>query len=149
MNLKDQVAEKLKEAMRAKDAERVQALRFLLAQIKDKEIALRPKQIVDMDVLSVLQKQIKQRQASIEQFQSAQRPDLVQKESRELAILREFLPTPLSQEELSQIVDEVILTLKQEDLGKRLMGQVVKTVMSKTKGRADSKTISEMVKTKL
>lgn len=149
MNLKDQVAEKLKEAMRAKDAERVQALRFLLAQIKDKEIALRPKQIVDMDVLSVLQKQIKQRQASIEQFQSAQRPDLAEKEGRELAILREFLPTPLSQEELSQIVDEVILTLKQEDLGKRLMGQVVKTVMSKTKGRADSKTISEMVKTKL
>lgn len=149
MNLKDQITEALKIAMRSKQVDRVEALRFLLAQIKNKEISLRPRSITHADILSVLQKQAKQRKDGIEQFRAAQRPDLVEKEQKELAILKEFLPTPLNEAELAQVIKDVILSLKKESSDKSLMGQVIKTVMAQTQGRADSQTISRIVKAQL
>ena len=149
MNLKDQITEALKIAMRSKQVDRVEALRFLLAQIKNKEISLRPKSITHADILSVLQKQAKQCRDGIEQFQAAQRPDLVEKEQKELAILKEFLPTPLNEAELAQIIKDIILSLKKENSDKNLIGQVIKTVIAQTQGRADSQTISRVVKAQL
>ena len=149
MNLKDQITEALKIAMRSKQTDRVEVLRFLLAQIKNKEISLRPQSITPSDLLAVLQKQAKQRKDGIKQFQAAQRPDLVEKEKKELAILQEFLPTPLSEAELSQIIKGVVLSLKKEGSDKSLMGQVIKTVIAQTQGRSDSQTISRIVKAQL
>lgn len=153
MSLKEQIIRELKSAMKIRNAGRLEVLRFLLAQIKNKEITLRPKAITDQDVLFVIQKQAKQRQEGFEQFQSAGRQDLAEKEQKELAILKEFLPQPLTEGELGKIIDGVISSLSQNEgdkmADKRLMGQVIKTVIEKVQGRADSKTISQFVKARI
>ena len=153
MSLKEQIIKELKSAMKIKNAGRLEVLRFLLAQIKNREITLRPKAITDQDVLFVIQKQAKQRQEGFEQFQKAGRQDLAEKERRELAILKEFLPQPLAEDELNKIIDDVISSLSQNEgdkmADKRLMGQVIRAVIEKAQGRADSKTISQFVKAKI
>ena len=90
MSLKDQITKEIKSAMKAKNMQRLEVLRFLFAQIKNKEIALRPKDITDQDILAVISKQAKQRQEGIKQFQEAGRVDLAEKEQKELTILKEF-----------------------------------------------------------
>ena len=153
MSLKDQITKELKSAMKVKNTDRLEVLRFLLAQIKNKEITLRPTIITDQEVLSVVQKQAKQRQEGFEQFQKAGRQDLAEKEKKELAILKEFLPQPLTQDELEKIINNTISSLNQtkdnQMAVKRLTGQIIKTVIEKAQGRADSKTISHLVKTKM
>ena len=115
MSLKNQITEDIKSAMKAKNAHRLEVLRFLFAQIKNKEITLRPKEITDQDVLSVILKQAKQRQEGLKQFQEAGREDLVEKEKKELTILKEFLPEPLSEDEIKQVINDVISSLKDEE----------------------------------
>ena len=153
MSLKEQITKELKSAMKVKDIDRLEVLRFLLAQIKNKEIKLRPAAITDQDIIFVIQKQAKQRQEGFEQFQSAGRQDLAEKEQKELAILKEFLPQPLTEDELRKIIDDVISSLSQNKddkiPDKRLVGQVIKAVIEKVQGRADSKTISQLVKAKI
>ncbi len=147
MSFKDQITEEIKSAMKARNAHRLEVLRFLSAQIKNKEITLRPKEITDQDVLAVILKQAKQRQEGLKQFQEAGRKDLAEKEEKELAILKEFLPKPLSENAVKQIIDDVISSFKdKEDNDKRIMGLVIKSVIEKTQGRADSKTISHLVR---
>ena len=150
MSFKDQITEEIKSAMKARNAHRLEVLRFLFAQIKNKEITLRPKEITDQDVLAVISKQAKQRQEGLKQFQDAGRKDLAEKEEKELAILKEFLPKPLTEDEISQVIDEAISSFKdKEDNSKHIMGLVIKSVIEKTQGRADSKAISHLVKTRL
>ena len=150
MSLKDQITTEIKSAMKAKNTHRLEVLRFLFAQIKNKEITLRPKEITDHDILTVISKQVKQRQEGIKQFQEARREDLAQKEEKELIILKEFLPEPLSEDEIKQIINDVVSSFKEkEEDNKRIMGQVIKCVIEKTQGRADSKTISQLVRSKL
>ena len=136
--------------MKAKNTQRLEVLRFLFAQIKNKEISLRPKEITDQEILTVISKQVKQRQEGIKQFQEAGREDLAQKEEKELIILKEFLPEPLSENEINQVIDDAIFSFKDKgEDNKRMMGQVIKSVIEKAQGRADSKTISQLVRTKL
>ena len=151
MNLKNKITQEIKEAMKAKNSNRLEVLRFLFSQIKNKEISLRPTPITDKDIISVIQKQAKQRQEGIKQFQSGGRSDLAEKEQRELAILKEFLPQPLTENELKKVIDSVIASLSCENgsKDKRLMGQVIKGVIAQVQGRADSKTISQLVSLKL
>ena len=102
VGLKNQIIEDIKKTMKAKNSSRLEVLRFLLSQIKNKEITLRPTPITDQDIISVIQKQAKQRQEGIEQFQSGGRKDLAEKEQKELMILKEFLPQPLTENELKK-----------------------------------------------
>lgn len=150
MSLKDQITTEIKSAMKAKNTHRLEVLRFLFAQIKNKEITLRPKEITDQDILTVILKQVKQRKEGLKQFQEAGRDDLAQKEEKELIILKEFLPEPLGEGAINQIIDDVISSFKdKEEDNKRIMGQAIKSVIEKTQGRADSKTISQLVRARL
>ena len=151
VGLKNQIIEDIKKTMKAKNSSRLEVLRFLLSQIKNKEITLRPTPITDQDIISVIQKQAKQRQEGIEQFQSGGRKDLAEKEQKELMILKEFLPQPLTENELQKIIDNVIASLKNDDKlpDQRLMGLTIKEVIAQVQGRADSKTISRLVQATL
>lgn len=147
MSLREKVLEDIKTAMKAKEADRLSAIRFLQAAIKNKEIELRPNGITEQDILGVIKKLVKQRRDSIEEFSKAGRTDLVDKEKFELGVLEAYLPAQMSNEQVAKIVDEVIkatgaTTLKQ-------MGGVIKDVMAKTGGQADGKVISDLVKSKL
>ncbi len=146
MSLKQRIMEDMKEAMKAKDTARVSTLRLLLSEIKNKEIDKRG-ELSDDEVLAVIQKAVKQRRESIEQYKKAGREDLAEKESKELEILESYLPQPLTEEELEAIIDEAI-----KEVGAtspRDMGKVMKVVMPKVRGRADGKVVNQKVREKL
>lgn len=144
MSLKVKIMDELKEAMKSKDQVKLSTLRFLNAQIKNKEIELRPNAISEEDILSVIKKSVKQRQDSIEQYQNANRQDLADVEIAELKILESYLPQMMSEEQIRVIVSEAV-----KDTGAteaKDMGKVMKAVMAKTKGQADNRVVSELVK---
>ena len=147
MSLREKVLEDLKIAMKNKDADRLSAIRFLQAAIKNKEIELRPNSITEQDIIAVIKKSAKQRKDSITEFDKAGRADLVAKEQFELGVLEEYLPKQMSQDQVTQIVDEVIKALSATSI--KQMGAVIKEVMAKTSGQADGKMISDLVKSKL
>lgn len=147
MDLKEKILSDMKEAMKAKDTQRLEVLRFLQSAVKNKEIELRPNPIDGNEILGVVTKQVKQRKESIEQFEKAGRQDLVDKEKFELSVLEGYLPQQISRADLEQIVSEVIISLNATSL--KQMGAVMKEVLAKTAGAADGKLISEVVKTKL
>lgn len=147
MALKEQILLSMKEALKSKETARLSTLRFLQAAIKNKEIELRPKAITDEDILGVLRKQQKQRQESIQQFEKANRPDLIEKEENEARIIAEFLPQPLSESELESIVlraiQETGATTEKE------FGQVMKAAIRMSDGRADGKSLNTKIREKL
>ena len=147
MSLKEKILEDIKNAMKNKEADRLSAVRFLQAAIKNKEIELRPHAISDQDILGVIKKMAKQRKDSISEFEKANRNDLVEKEKFELGILEEYLPKQMSADELAKVVADVIQSLGAKDM--KQMGAVVKEVQARTAGTADGKTISDLVKSKL
>lgn len=147
MSLKQQILDDTKEAMKAKDANKVNTLRFLQAAVKNKEIEVRPNSLTDDDVISVLKKSAKQRQDSIEQFTKAGRQDLADKEVSELRIIEGYLPQQMGADQIEAIVKEAI-----KEVGAtspKEMGAVMKAVMAKTQGSADNKIVSELVKKQL
>jgi uncharacterized protein YqeY len=133
--------------MKAKEAERLSAVRMLQAAIKYREIELRPNEISENDVLGVVKKLAKQRKDSITEFEKAGRQDLVDKEKFELKVLEEYLPQQMSQDEVTKIVEAVIK--EQSATTQKQMGGVIKEVMSRTAGMADGKMISDLVRSKL
>lgn len=147
MAIRDQVTNDIKDAMRAKDQFKLDAIRMLQSAIKYKEVELRPNPMGDDDVIAVVRKLVKQRQESIEQFNAAGRKELADKEEKELAILQHYLPAQMSREELEKIVVEAIKTTGAT--GAKQMGLVMKEVNAKAAGRADNKMVSEIVKAKL
>ena len=145
--LEEKIMADFKESMKAKDQLRTQTISFLRSELKYYAIDKKKDKLDDPEVAVVLKKLIKQRQDSIVQFQKGQRMDLVEKETKELAILKAYLPQEMSEDELGRIVDEALkatgaLTMKD-------MGRVMKEVMAKTEGRADGKLISDTVRRKL
>lgn len=149
MNLKQKLQEELKQSMLARDALKTSVLRMLLSAINYYEIQKGGAGYVatDEDVLAVLQKEVKQRRESIEQFQKGGRQDLVDKETKELELLQNYLPEQMSEEEIRAIVQQTI-----RDLGATTvadMGKVMSAVMGKVKGRADGGLVSRIVKDKL
>ena len=143
MTLQERVQQELKSAMLAKDAERLGTVRLLKSAIGYFQIEKKVEQLTDADVIGIVQKEIKKRRDAIEQFTAGGRPELAEKESRELAVLATFLPQPLSAQELEQLVRATIQELGAT--GKKDMGPVIKAVQAKAAGRADGKGISGLV----
>ncbi len=143
MSLYEEINEHLKEALKSKKADALNALRGLKAVIKNKEVELRRK-LEDNEIIQLIAKQIKQRKESIAQFQRGNRPDLVEKEEKELKVLEQFMPPPLSEKELDIILQEIIT--ETGAIGPQDMGKVMKIAMSRLSGRAEGKIISQKVR---
>ena len=146
MSLQEEISAALKDGMRAKDEAKLTSLRLVLTAIKKKEKEVR-RSLKDPEVIAVVSSQIKQGQESIDQYRKAGRQDLADVEEREIQVLQVFMPEQLSEEEMSQAVDEVIAEVGAVSI--KDMGKVMKATMAKLAGRADGRTISAMVKAKL
>ncbi len=146
MSLRDRITEDMKAAMRAKDAARLGAIRFLQAAIKQKEVDER---VVadDAAILAIVDKLIKQRRDSIAQFEQAGRADLVDKERAELELLQAYLPQQLSDAELAAAIDAAIA--ESGAAGAAAMGKVMAILKPRIAGRADISKASALVKQKL
>ncbi|WP_457625403.1 GatB/YqeY domain-containing protein [Persephonella sp.] len=138
--------EEMKTAMKSGDKDRLSVIRMLISEIKKVQID-KKKELSDDEIIQVLQRYAKQRKESIKQYREAGREDLALKEELELKVVQEFLPQPLSEEEIEKIVDETISQLKASSI--KDMGRVMKAVMEKVKGRADGSLVSSIVKKKL
>lgn len=147
MEIREKLMADVKEAMKSKETLKLNALRFLQAAIKNREIELRPNPITSEEVMGVLRRSVKQRKESIEQYQAAGRQDLVDQEAAELKILEAYMPQQMGRDQLEKIVVEVIAALGAKT--PKEMGAVMKEVIARTAGAADNKMISETVKAKL
>lgn len=147
MSIREKILEDIKSAMKERKQERVEVLRFLNSAIKNREIEIRPNAITDQEVIAVIQKSVKQRSESIDQYTAAGRDDLVQKEQSEMNILKEYLPQMMSDGDLKKIVDDVVASVGATSV--KDMGKVMKAAQEKTQGRADNKLLSQIIKDKL
>ena len=146
MLLRARIAEDMKTAMRAKDAQRLSAIRLLLASLKQREVDERI-ELSDGDVLAIIEKMIKQRRDSIEQFGKGGRQDLVDKEQFEVGVLEGYMPAAMSAAEVDAAVAEAI-----SSSGAKLMadmGKVMALLKPRLAGRADMGKVSAVVKSKL
>ncbi len=143
MGLKDQLSEDLKTAMRAKDENRISAIRMVKAAISNFEIARAKdaKPLTEADYLGVVEKQIKQRRDSIELYKKGNRPELAAKEEAEIAALTGYMPMQLSRDDIKVEVQGIIATL-----GTKEFPKVMREAATKLKGRADGKLVNEVVK---
>jgi len=146
LGLKERINEDMKAALKARQPERLSAIRLLMAAIKQKEIDERIS-LDDAAVIPVVERLIKQRRDSIEQFQAAGRADLVDKESAELELLKQYLPQPLSEAELTAAIDAAIAEVNAS--GPQAMGKVMAILKPRLAGRADMGRVSSLVKTRL
>lgn len=146
MSLKAQLKDDMKTAMKAKDKARLTTVRLVLAAIKQQEI---DKQIElnDSDVLAVLNKMVKQRRDSITQYTDAGRDELAAVEQQELDLIQTYLPQPLSDAEVAQLLDQTITETGAS--GKQDMGKVMSQLKPKLQGRADMSKVSGLVRTRL
>lgn len=142
MSLKEQLKDALKDAMRAKDAERKMVLRGALAAIKQAEVDIGEQK--EEDILAIVQKEYKGRKESIADAEKAERPDLIEAAKSEMTILEEFLPKGLTEEEVEAIVKEVIAQVGASSMAD--MGKVMGAVMPHTKGRADGGMVNQIVR---
>ena len=147
MALKDQINEDMKAALKARQSERLSAIRLLLAAVKQKEIDER-KALDDAAVISVVERLIKQRRDSIEQFQAAGRTDLADKESAELELLKQYLPQPVSEQELAAAIEAAIAEAGAAS-GPQAMGKVMALLKPRLAGKADMGRVSSLVKARL
>ncbi len=143
MSIKNDLQNALKEALRSGQTLRKTTLRMALASIKNAEVDARG-ELEDDRVLNLLQKEVKARQETIEGARQAKRPDLVSKAEEEIAVLSEFLPQPLSQEELKALVAEAIEESGATSLAD--IGKVMGVLMPKIRGRADGKLANKIVR---
>jgi uncharacterized protein len=151
MSLKDQITEDMKNAMRAKDSERLGTIRLLLAAIKQKEVDERIL-LDDVAVVAIVDKLMKQRKDSIEAFQKAARTDLADKEAAELVVLQAYLPARLSADEVNAAVKAIVANLVTElghPAGPGDMGKVMGAVKAQLAGKADMGQVSAAVKAAL
>ena len=146
MSLKDKITDDMKSAMKAGEKDRLKAVRLILAAVKQIEVDTRM-ELDDTAVLSVLDKMVKQRRDSIEQFEKGGREDLVNIELAEIAVIETYLPEQLSIEELDALIDEVISATGAESI--RDMGKVMGQIKSKAAGRADMGAVGAKVKARL
>lgn len=143
----DRILSDVATAMKNKEKEKVLTLRTLVSTIKNVGIEKGVKEYNNDLVISILQKQIKQREDSVEQFKKANRFELVEKEKAEIEILRFYLPTQMDETEVYSIVDEVILS--ENATTKKDTGKVMKVLSIRLKGVADMKKVGTYLNTKL
>ena len=146
MPLKERITEDMKAAMRAKDPARLSAVRLLLAAMKQKEVDERV-ELTDADVLSIIEKMLKQRRESIAQFESAGRVDLAEVEKFESGVLSQYLPQQLGDAEVAEAVAAAIA--ESGAAGVKDMGKVMALLKPRLAGRADMGKVSGLVKSRL
>ena len=146
MSLKETLTAAMKESMKAKDTVRLSTVRMTLAAIKNKEIA-EGGELDDAAVTAIMSTMVKQRREAAEAFRAGNRLELAEKEEVELLILQSFLPEQLSEDEVRELVDAVVVELDASSM--KDMGGVMKVLTEKTRGRADGKLVSELVKKRL
>lgn len=147
MSIKDQLGADLKNAMRAKDKVRLGAIRMLRAAILEREKS-GSGDVSDEEVIAILQKQAKQRRDSIKQYNDADRRDLAETEEAELAVIEDYLPAQLSDDELRRAVAEIVKSTGatgMQDMGK-VMGQAMQTLKGKADGRRVKDSVESMLK---
>lgn len=146
MSLKQRINDDLKTAMRSGEAARRDAMRLILAALKQREVDER-KELADADVIAVIDKMIKQRREAIAQFEKGGRQDLAEKEQFELGVLQAYMPQALSEAEIEAAVAEAIAAAGAKAPSD--MGKVMGALKSKLAGRADMAKVSALVKAKL
>lgn len=144
--LKQRLQDDMKTAMKAGEKARLGAIRLILSAVKQREVDER-KELGDDDVLAVLDKMMKQRRDSISQYEAAGREDLAEQERFELGVCQAYMPAPLSDEELVQLVDDAIANVGASAM--KDMGTVMGELRPKVQGRADMAAVSALVKQRL
>lgn len=145
--LEEKILNDYKEAMKKKDTIKSSTLSLLRAEIINVAIAKNKKALDDSEAIVVIKKQVKQHQDSIEQFKNGNRLDLADKETKELEVLKSYLPAQLPTEEIRKLIEEAIASTGAKD--PKDMGKVMKEVNVKIAGRADGKLVSDLVREKL
>lgn len=143
MSLKERIQDDMKAAMRAKEKERLGAIRLILAAIKQREVDERI-DLNDSQILAVLEKMLKQRRESLTQYQNAGREDLAAQEQFEISLIQTYLPTPLSDAEIETLIADAIAVTGAQSI--RDMGKVMALLREQAQGRADIVTVSTRVK---
>jgi uncharacterized protein len=144
--LKERITDDMKAAMRSGEKERLGMIRMITAAIKQREVDERIT-LDDAQVLSVLEKMIKQRKESLEQFKAGNRQDLADKEAVEIALLQGYMPSPLSGAELDALINEAVAASGATSI--KDMGKVMAIIKAKAQGRADMAAVGAKIKTKL
>jgi len=143
MSLLQRLADELKAALLARDADRLSTLRLLKSAIGYAQIERKNENLSDAEIIGLVQKEVKKRRDAIEQYEKAGRAELAAKEKQEIPVLEGFLPAPLTPEELEQLVRASIL--EAGATSKKDMGAVIKAAQAKAAGRAEGKAISTVV----
>jgi uncharacterized protein YqeY len=149
-NLRAQITNDMKQAMKDKDADTLNTLRLVNAGLKDKDIEIRVAgtgEVSDADVLTVLQKMLKQREESAKTYRDNDRPELADQEETEIAIINRYMPEQLEGDDLAKVIDEAIAESGAE--GPRDMGKVMGVLKAKYAGQINMGTVSGVVKEKL
>lgn len=146
MSLKDRIQQDVKDAMRAKEKQRLATIRLITAAIKQREVDERI-ELDDEQVLVVLDKMCKQRRESISQFEKAGRDDLIAREASELEIIQGYLPEQLGEDEIAAMIDTVMADTGASSI--KDMGKVMGQLKPKLQGRADMAAVSALIKSKL
>lgn len=147
MSIKDQVTDAVKQAMKSGDKERLSTLRMISSALKDFEVNNRDKALTDADAIGILRKSVKSRRDAITQFESGGRPDLVAKETAEIAVIESFLPAAISDAELLAAVDAAIAETGANS--PQQVGLVMKAALAKVAGRADGSAVNKLVRERL
>lgn len=145
--LEEKILNDYKEALKKRDALKSSVLSFLRADMLNAAVAKKKNKLDDNEVISVIKKQIKQHQDSIEQFTKGNRPDMAEKEIKELQVLKAYLPPEISEDQIKKIIEEVVVLTGAS--GIKDMGRVMKEVAPKIAGQADGKLVSDLVKMRL
>ncbi|KUJ75589.1 glutamyl-tRNA amidotransferase [Thiomicrospira sp. XS5] len=145
--LKATLTSAMKEAMKAKEKERLAVIRSMLAAIKQVEVDKQTTLEDDADVLPILDKMLKQRRDSHQQYVDADRPELAEQEAFEMTVIQDFLPQALTEAEIAQMIDEAIAEVSASSM--QDMGKVMGLLKPKMQGRADMAEVSKLIKSKL
>jgi uncharacterized protein YqeY len=149
MTLKDRITADMKDAMRAKESARLSTIRLLLAAIKQREVDER-KTLSDADIVAVIDRMVKQRKDSIEQFEAGNRRDLADAERAEVALLTTYMPQQLSDAEIDATIDQALAQARNSGAsGPALMGKVMGALKGQLAGRADMSAVSAKVKARI
>ncbi|MFW6282866.1 MAG: GatB/YqeY domain-containing protein [Minisyncoccales bacterium] len=146
MNLKKQIQEDLKEALKAKEKDKISVLRMINASIKNKEID-KKEELSNDEIIQIISKEIKKRKEGLKEFEKAKREETVEKEKKQLKIIEKYLPEQMSKEEIEELAEKIIKEVGAKGMSD--MGKVMEKIMPKTKGKADGKVVSSIVRKKL
>ena len=145
--LEENIFNDYKQAMKSKDPLKVSVLRLLRAEITNLAVAKKKNNLDDSEVVSLIKKQIKQRQDSIEQFTQGGRLEMAEKEKQELELLKPYLPEELSADEIKEIIEDVVVATSA--CGAKDMGKVMKEINARISGKADGRLVSDLVRERL